>query len=489
MSRAEREASMARRSGSAEQFDAIVIGAGEAGTVVASQAVQADKRVAMIFLPPYGSTCLNAGCVPSKFLIHRARIAHQVRTARRFHIETEGPRVHFGLIAEEKDAMVEAHRHESWAAARSDPRLALVEGSARFYSAREVRVNNRRLSANDIFIATGLRPHVPDLPGLVRDRALTSDTVMMLTAIPEHLIVIGGGYVACELGQTFHRFGSRVTIIQSGAHLLAHEEPDVSRVLAKALREEGLQLLLGHKATRVEHSPSAVRVWTQPAEGAEVVCEGSHLLLATGRRPNTGQLGLDAAGVVTDQEGYVKVGEDMATSVPGIWGIGDVNGLQPFTRVCQEEAKVSYANAFEGASQRLHRGWLGHAVFTDPEIGSVGLTEAAARAEGHDVAVGLVTFDQVARARLTGETTGMIKYVVERQTHQVLGCHVIGPHAAELVYAAIPTMRQNGRLEEVAEAVGIFPTLQEGLEGAARGLMKKLGASDRRGPPAMNPVL
>jgi pyruvate/2-oxoglutarate dehydrogenase complex dihydrolipoamide dehydrogenase (E3) component len=468
-----------------EEFDAIVVGAGEAGSVVASRAVTAGHRVAMIYRAPYGSTCLNTGCVPSKFLIHRARIAYLARTAARFHVEATVTRVDLGAIVREKGAMVAEHRSQSLARARSaeqSGQLTLVEGEARFLSPRDIAVGDRTLRADRIFIATGMRPLIPDIPGLDDAKALSSESLMELTDVPAHLVVIGGGYVACELGQAFRRFGSAVTIVQRAAHLLPNEEPDVSTILERAFEAEGIRLLLGHAAAHVERLAGTVRIVARSETGAEQVVEGSHVLVAAGRRPNTDSLALDVAGVEVDEKGHVKVGDRVETTAPGIWAIGDANGRQPFTRICQEEGKVAYANAFEEADLTIRRDSLGHAVFTDPEIGSVGLTEQQARDRGMDVAVGLVTFDQVEKAELIGETAGLIKYVVEHSSRRLLGCHVIGPNGADLVYGGILVMRHGGTLDEIAKTVGIFPTLQEGMEGAARGLLRKLAPDEVRGP-------
>src|SRR5919108_3804592 len=381
-----------------EEFDAIVVGAGEAGSVVASRAVTSGHRVAMVYREPYGSTCLNTGCMPSKFLIHRARIAHVTRTATRFHVEATVTRVDLGAIVREKREIVAEHRGQSLARAREaeqDGQLMLVEGEARFLSAHNVAVAGRTLRADRIFIATGMRPLIPDIAGLEDGKALTSESLMELTELPAHLVVIGGGYVACELGQAFRRFGSAVTILQRAAHLLPNEEPDVSTILERAFAAEGIGLLLGHSAVRVEWLAGAVRVIARSEAGTEEVIEGSHVLVAAGRRPNTDSLALDVAGIEIDEKGHVKVDDRLETTAPGIWAIGDVNGRQPFTRICQEEGKIAYANAFESARLTVGRDSLGHAVFTDPEIGSVGLTEQQARDRGMDVAAGLVSFDQI----------------------------------------------------------------------------------------------
>jgi pyruvate/2-oxoglutarate dehydrogenase complex dihydrolipoamide dehydrogenase (E3) component len=470
-----------------EAFDAIVIGAGEAGAVVASRAVAAGYRVAMVYREPYGSTCVNVGCVPSKFLIHRANAAHAVRTAGRFHVAGAGePIVDLRTIVADKNALVAEHRAEALGNARRAGGLTMLEGEARFVSPREVAVGEHRLTADRIFIATGMRPLIPELPGIEGVDVHTNETIMDLTEVPEHLIVLGGGYIGCELGQAYRRFGSAVTIIHGPELLCADEEPDVSRLLARGLAADGVELVIGHRAVRVEPAGDGVRVLARADDGREHPIEGSHLLVAGGRQPNTDTLDLDAAGVAARPDGSILVDDRFRTSAPGIWAVGDVNGEQPFTRVCQEEAKVAYADAFEGADVRIDRLSLGHGIFTDPEIGSVGLTEAAARAEGYDVAVGLVTFDKIEKAELIGAELGLVKYVVERDSRRLLGCHVIGRQAADLVWTASLVLRRRGTLDELASAVGIFPTLAEGMEGTARGLLRRLSPDAATGPLAIN---
>jgi pyruvate/2-oxoglutarate dehydrogenase complex dihydrolipoamide dehydrogenase (E3) component/predicted RNA-binding Zn-ribbon protein involved in translation (DUF1610 family) len=472
-----------------ERFDAIVIGAGEAGAVVASRAVAAGHRVAMIYRAPYGSTCVNVGCVPSKFLIQRANVAHAVRTAERFHVDGHGePTVDLPAIVGDKDAVVAEHRAEALGNAGRASGLTLIEGLARFVSPREVAIGERRLSADRIFIATGMRPFIPDLPGIDEVEVLTNETVMDVTDVPEHLVVLGGGYIGCELGQAYRRFGSRVTIIHGPELLCADEEPDVSRLLARGLRADGIELVTDHRAVGIEKTGGGVRVMARADDGSQRAIEGSHLLVAGGRQPNTDTLDLEAAGVATRSDGSIVVDDRLRTNVPGIWAAGDVNGEQPFTRVCQEEAKVAYADAFEGADLRIDRLSLAHGIFTDPEIGSVGLTEAAARAAGYDVALGLVTYDKIEKAELIGAELGLIKYVVERNSRRLLGCHVIGHQAADLVWSAAVVLRQRGTLDELATAVGIFPTLAEGMEGTARGLLRRLAPDIAAGALAVAPI-
>ncbi|MGH2399771.1 MAG: FAD-dependent oxidoreductase, partial [bacterium] len=299
-----------------------------------------------------------------------------------------------------------------------------------------------------------------------------------------HLVIIGGGYIACELGQVFRRFGSQVTVIQRAAHLCAGEEPAVSTVLEEAFQEEEIVVWLQHHPIAVEPVSGGVRIVAEEPGGKRQTVEGTHLLIAAGRRPNTDMLQLDAAGIETDQRGFVRVTDLLETTAPGVWAIGDVNGAQPFTRVCQEEGKVAYANAFQGARLRINRRALGHAIFTDPEIGSVGYVEHEVPEPFEATAV-IVTFDQVARAELSGERRGIIKVVADRKTHLLLGCHIIGPQAAELVHDAALIIHKEGRVDDLARTVGIFPTLQEAVEGTARALLRTLDPAAARAPLAV----
>ena len=468
-----------------ERFDAIVIGAGEAGAVAASRAVAAGHRVAMVYREPYGSTCINVGCVPSKFLIHRANVAHTIRTASRFHVNGHGePRIDLAAIVADKNAVVAEHRADALGNAQRARGVTLIEGLAQFVSPREVEVGERRIAADRIFIATGMRPMIPDVPGIGDVDVQTNETIMELTGVPAHLVVLGGGYIGCELGQAYRRFGSLVTIIHGPELLCADEEPDVSRMLARGLAADGIALVTDHRAVRIERAGGGLRVIARADDGDERAIEGSHLLVAGGRQPNTDTLDLGAAGVATRSDGSIVVDDRLRTNVLGIWAIGDVNGEQPFTRVCQEEAKVAYADAFDGVDVRIDRMSLGHGIFTDPEIGSVGMTEAVARVAGHDVVVGLVTFDQIEKAELIGAQLGFIKLIVERGSRRLLGCHVIGRQAADLVWSASLVIHRRGTLEELATAVGIFPTLAEGMEGTARGVLRHLAPEIAGGPLA-----
>jgi pyruvate/2-oxoglutarate dehydrogenase complex dihydrolipoamide dehydrogenase (E3) component len=327
-----------------------------------------------------------------------------------------------------------------------------------------------------------MRPSVPDVDGMRDGPLLTNETVMDLEEVPGRLIVIGGGYVGCELGQAFRRFGAQVPIVQRAPRLLPGEEPDASTVIERAFGEEGIDVLTAYQLRSVRWTNGRPTVEVTGPDGASRSLAGTHLLLAAGRTPNTDTLGVERAGVELDGRGFVCVDDELRTTAAGIWAIGDVNGAQPFTRVCQEEAKIAFANAFHDAGLKMSRASLPHAVFTDPEVGSVGLTEQAARERGHDVIAGLVPFERIEKAELIGETAGFIKYVAERDTHRLLGCHVVGYQAADLVYDAVVVMRREGLIDDLALAVGVFPTLQEGMEGVARAVLRKAAPEEVSGP-------
>jgi pyruvate/2-oxoglutarate dehydrogenase complex dihydrolipoamide dehydrogenase (E3) component len=405
-----------------------------------------------------------------------------VRTSERFGVRADQPRVDLAGIVEEKRRYLDRHRDESWQGALREQRLTLLEGSAKFVSDHEVRVGERVVRSGRIFLALGMRPSVPDVDGMRDGPLLTNETVMDLEEVPGRLIVIGGGYVGCELGQAFRRFGAEVSIVQRAPRLLPSEEPDASTVIERAFREEGIDVLTAYQLRSVRWTDGRPTVEVTGPDGASRSLAGTHLLLAAGRTPNTDTLGVERAGVELDGRGFVRVDDELRTTAAGIWAIGDVNGAQPFTRVCQEEAKIAFANAFHDAGLQMSRASLPHAVFTDPEVGSVGLTEQAARERGHDVIAGLVPFGRIEKAELIGETAGFIKYVADRDTHRLLGCHVVGYQAADLVYDAVVVMRREGLIDDLALAVGVFPTLQEGMEGVARAVLRKAAPEEVSGP-------
>lgn len=464
-----------------EEFEAIIIGAGEAGTQVESMAAPAGKKIVIIYQDPYGGTCLNYGCVPSKFMIARAHVAHQVRTAARFHISANAPSVDLAAIVAEKNERNNEERSGLMKDATDADNVTVIKGKASFSGDHQISVNGRTLHADKIFLATGQRPVIPDIDGLEQVQYFTNENIMDLTDLPTHLVVLGGGYIGCELGQCYRRFGAEVTIVHSHDHLLNNEELEVSKVIEQAFRAEGIELLLGYKSSKIEATQPGFKLTVKNGAGDEQVVTGSHLLLATGRQSNADTLNLAAGGVETDDKGNIKVNDYLETNVPGIYAIGDANGQQPFTPVALEEGKIAYINAFGDKKVKMARDAIGHAVFTDPEIGSIGLTEQQAKQQGHDIAIQVTPFTSVAKASLIGETAGFIKYVVDRKSHRILGCHVVGADAANLAYDAIIVARTGGTIHDIAPTVALFPSLQGGMQWAAEQLLDQIAPKEIEG--------
>ena len=456
-----------------EPFDVIVIGDGDAGNTAALRAARMGKRTAMIFRGPYAGTCLNVGCVPSKFLIHRAQVSHSIRTASRFQVGCAPPSINLAAIINEKEQLITQNRAEQYQRDNQIENLFIIEGEGRFAAPGEIHVSGRRLQANTIIVATGTRPAWPAIPGLEQVDALTSDRLMALTTLPDHLLIVGGGYIGCELGQTFRRFGSAVTIAHTGAHLLSSEDEELAILLEKAFEAEEIQLVLESKVTAVQPTECGLRLVIETRDGQSLQRDGSHLLVATGRIPNTEDLNLEAAGVECDKQGYIIVDEYLETNVAGVYAAGDINGQQPYTRVAHIEAEIAISNAFSHKKQKINRTLLAHAVFTNPPLASVGLTEKEAHEQGEALLVSHFDISQLERAQLQGLDFGMIKFVAQRHTHRILGAQIIGESAPELIYSVVVAMQAGGTLESFANAPDIFPTLHEALHLAAQQLLEQ----------------
>lgn len=462
-----------------EHFDAIVIGAGDAAMEVTVRAANAGHRVAVIYKDPYLGTCLNTGCNPSKFIIERAKVAQAMRTADKYHIESVTPVVDLAAMIDEKNDFVRSAREHSLDGARDSEEITLFKGGARFTGDHSIAVGDAELSAPRIFVATGMRPVMPPIEGLEGEQVLTNESLMDLRELPEHLVVLGGGYIAAELSQAYRRLGSEVTVVEMSERLCNGEEPEVSDVLRQAFEDEGIDIRLQTTVQSVEHVDGHLNVTVEGPDGDVAAIQGSHLLVAAGRRPNTDSLDLDRAGIDTNEAGFVVVDEYLKTSNPQVWAIGDVNGQQPFTRISQEEGKAAYRNSFEGQSVSLRREMFPHAIFTDPEVGAVGLSEADARDKGFDVEAPAIPADQFPRARLSGKPRGLVKFVVDRATRQILGCSVVAAGGAELIYGVVLVMRLGGTIDDLANATGVFPTMQEGIEGSARAVAGRIAHEQR----------
>jgi pyruvate/2-oxoglutarate dehydrogenase complex dihydrolipoamide dehydrogenase (E3) component len=451
-----------------EQYDAILIGAGQANNPLSRALAQAGWKVALIEQEHVGGTCLNEGCTPTKTMVASARVAHIARRAVDYGVHTGQLSVDMTRVRERKRAIVESFRTGSLRRIENTAGVELLMGRARFAGPNLVEVDlndgsTRQLTADKVFINTGQRPRMPDLPGLDEAPSLNSTTIMELDEVPEHLLVLGGGYVGVEFAQMFRRFGSGVTIVQRSGQVLTHEDSDVAAEVSSILREDGVEVLLNTDAQRVERGPERnIQLHVRTPEGEQVLI-GSHLLVAVGRVPNTEQLNLEVAGVETDRRGYIKADERLETSVPGIYALGDVKGGPAFTHISYDDFRIIRTNLLEGGDATAENRLIPYVVFIDPQLGGVGLTERQARKQGRNVKIARMPMSYVARALEVDEPRGLMKVIVDADTDQILGAAILGIEGGELI--AVLQMAMMGGLPCTAlqDAVFAHPTLSESL--------------------------
>lgn len=444
------------------KFDAIVIGSGQAGNPLAEDLVDHGWTVALIEKAQLGGTCINTGCTPTKTMIACAQVAHYARNAARWGVRTGEVGVDLRRIVERKNEIVQRFRDGKQSGVDSREHLRLYRGSARFLDARRIAVADQVVEGERIFVNTGTRPEIPSIQGLESVAYLTNTSLMELTELPEHLVVIGGGYIGLEFGQMFRRFGSRVTIVHRGDAVLNREDADVAEELQKALEAEGLQFLLKARPTRVAAKAGMIEVTVDAAGGAQSVT-GSHLLLATGRRPDTDDLGLEKAGVKTDARGFIQVNDRLETNVPGIWALGDVKGGPAFTHISYNDYQIVFGNLVEGKDLSIRDRIVPYSVFTDPQLGRVGMTEREARASGRKLKIGKIPMAWVARAIERDETAGLMKLVVEADSDRILGAAILGTEGGELVQILGALMLARAPYTLLKGAIYIHPTLAEGF--------------------------
>ncbi len=451
-----------------QHYDAVVIGAGQAGGPLAAALQNAGRKTALIEREHVGGTCINEGCTPTKTMVASARAAYLARRGPDYGVHTGAISIDMRRVRQRKRDIVASFRGGSERRLNETTGLDLLMGEARFTGpkALEVRLSDggtHHLSADLIFINTGARPAVPDLAGIEVVPFLNSTTIMELDTAPEHLLVLGGGYVGLEFGQMFRRFGSRVTVVQRGPRLLAREDADVADAVAAILREDGVEVLLDATARRVERAADgALRLEVETPDGTRTLT-GSHLLAAAGRVPNTERLDPAAAGVTTDKRGYIPVNERLETNVPGIYALGDVNGGPAFTHISYDDYRIIRTNVIEGGHATTMGRLVPYTVFIDPQLGRVGLGEEEARRQGRNVRVARMPMSYVARALEVDESRGFMKAVVDAETEQILGCAVLGIEGGEIM--AMLEIAMMGRLPYTVlrEAVFAHPTLAESL--------------------------
>lgn len=447
-----------------QNYDAIVIGSGQGGNPLARQLAERGERVALIESDHLGGTCINTGCTPTKAMVASAQVAHYARNAERWGVRTNGVGVDLPAIVRRKNEIVADFRSGWQKKFESNSNITLYRERARFIGPKRVQAGNDVMEGNRVFIDTGSTPAIPPIEGLDSSSYLTNASILDLEELPAHLIVLGGGYVGLEFGQMFRRFGSEVTVVQSGPHILPKEDEDVTDELQRCLEDEGIRFLLHALATKVRGGDGQVEVSVDSPSGSRSV-RGSHLLVATGRTPQTKDLDLEKAGVETDSKGFIKVNERLETTAPDIWAIGDVKGGPAFTHISYNDFQIIYGNLYEGKRLSTATRIVPYAVFTDPTLGRIGLTEKAARAQGRKLKIGKTPMSSVSRAIERSETGGFLKLVVDAATDMVLGASMLAVEGGELVQIIGALMLAGKPYTLLKGAIYIHPTLAEGFFG------------------------
>ncbi len=442
-------------------FDAIVIGTGQAGPPLARRFAKAGMRVAVIERHRFGGTCVNTGCTPTKTMVASAYAAHLTRRAADFGVIVgDAVRVDMPRVKARKDGIVRQWSEGVERSLKELKNCTVYQGHARLTSSREVAVGGTTLNADRIFINVGGRAVVSSVPGAETVRALTNSSIMDLDAIPEHLIVIGGSYVGLEFGQMFRRFGSRVTVIERGARLLNREDEDIGSAIDAMLKDEGIDVRVGAESITVSGDEQAVSAHFVSGGHTHIV-NGSHLLVAIGRRPNTDDLGLEAAGVQTDARGYIEVDDQLRTTVPGIWALGDCNGRGAFTHTSYNDFEIVAANLLDGESRSVKDRIPAYALYTDPPLGRAGMTAQEAKQRGHRVAVGIRPMTRVSRAIEKGEDKGLMKVVVDADSKAILGVAILGVGGDEVMHTVLDVMYAKAPYTLLQRAMHVHPTVAE----------------------------
>jgi len=446
------------------KYNAIIIGSGQGGNPLARRLADLGKTIALIERKDLGGTAINTGCTPTKTMIASAQVAHYARNAMRWGVRTNGVTVNLPAVVARKDRIVHSLRSGQQRNVDARKNLHLYRGEARFLTSHHIKVGEQELEGEHIFIDTGTRPSIPHVPGLDTVPYLTNATIMELSVLPDHLLVLGGGYIGLEFGHMFHRFGSAVTVIHQHEQILPREDADVVAELQKALEAEGLHFLLNARTTTIEQNNGRITLTLEGGDGSQTV-SGSHLLVATGRTPNTEALELDKVGVETDKDGFITVNSRLETNVPGIWALGDVKGGPAFTHISYNDFQIIYGNLVEGKNLSTEHRIVPYAVFTDPQLGGVGTTEKEARARGYRLKIGKSPMTAVARAIERDETAGLMKLVVDAATDRILGASILGTEGGELVQILSTLMLTDLPYTVLKGAIYIHPTLAEGFFG------------------------
>jgi pyruvate/2-oxoglutarate dehydrogenase complex dihydrolipoamide dehydrogenase (E3) component len=443
------------------RFDAIIVGAGQAGPPLAARLSTAGQKVALIERHLFGGTCVNTGCTPTKSLVASAKVAEMARRAAEYGIDISAPvRVDMARVKARKDRICGASREgvERWV--RGLPGCTVLKGHARFETPHRMIVGDQPIEGERIFLNVGGRAVVPDLPGAQDVPYLTNTSILELDTLPRHLVVVGGSYVGLEFAQLYRRFGAQVTVVERRPRLVDREDPDVSACVREILEAEGIAVRTAAECIRFRRQQEEVVVGVDCVSGPPEVT-ASHVLLAVGRRPNTDDLGLDHAGVETDARGFIKVDDELRTSVSHIWAIGDCNGRGAFTHTSYNDFETVAANLLDHDSRRVTDRIIAYALYIDPPLGRAGMTDEEVRRSGRRALTGFRPMTRVGRAVEKGETQGFMKVTVDAETHKILGAAIIGPGADEAIHCVLDVMYARAPYQTLQRAVHIHPTVSE----------------------------
>jgi pyruvate/2-oxoglutarate dehydrogenase complex dihydrolipoamide dehydrogenase (E3) component len=445
----------------ARHYDAIVIGTGQSGPPLAARLADEGLETAIIERKRFGGTCVNNGCIPTKTLVASARAAHVARRAADYGIAIDGAiRADMRRVKARKDVLVRESSEGVESSLRGTERCTVYTGHARFVAPRAVEVNGERLEGSRVFINVGGRASVPDMPGLDEVPYYTNSSIMDVDFLPEHLLVVGGSYVGLEFAQMYRRFGSDVTVVQRGERLVPREDDDVADAIREILEGAGIGVRLRAECIGVSRQGARIGMHLDCREGDPDIT-GSHVLLAVGRVPNTQDLGLDAAGIETDRNGYIQVDDQLRTSADGVWALGDCNGRGAFTHTSYNDYEIVAANLFDNDPRRVSDRITAYALYVDPPLGRCGMTAREILASGRKALVATWAMEDVGRARERGETQGFMKIVVDAQTERILGASLLGIEADELIHVILDVMYAGASYRTIQRAMHIHPTVAE----------------------------
>ncbi len=458
---------MEKENQESEKYDAVIIGSGQAGNPLAKDLASTGWKVAVIERNYVGGSCINYGCTPSKTMAASAQVADFVRRSSEYGVFSSPLKVNMKEVHQRKERTVESFRKGTLKKLKSSENITLIRGEASFIDSTTLRINSinkkiKIIGSDKIFINTGGRPAIPSIDGLDKISFLDSTSIMELEELPNHLVILGGGYIGVEFGQMFKRFGSEVTIIQKGKQLLSREDPDIAAEVKKIFEEDGINVLLNSELKKIEKDKNKISL-TVAVNKKEKVISGSHLLIAAGHKPNTEDLNLPAAGVKTDENGYIKVNDKLETNIKGIYALGDVKGGPAFTHISYDDYRIMKDNILHNKNRTIRGRMIPYTVFIDPQLGRIGLNESEAKNMGIDYAVAKMPMSYVARAIEISQTRGMMKIIIDKKTEKILGCTILGVEGGEMMSMVQIAMMGNLKYTSLQGAIFTHPTLAESL--------------------------